>query len=90
MLRKAGIRKLFYRLVLIYFAITPVWAAYAKHGFKDTFAAALFTYCNISFITLIYKIKKHDDKALSYINFAIAIIASSLFRNNYIYCINHV
>ena len=87
MLRKAGIRKLFYRLVLIYFAITPVWAAYAKHGFKDTFAAALFTYCIISFITLIYKIKKHDDKALSYINFAIAIIASSLFRNNYIYCI---
>lgn len=41
-LEKYGVNRLFCFLVMLFYAVTPVWGAYAKIAFKNTFAAAVF------------------------------------------------
>lgn len=73
--------------VMLFYAVTPVWGAYAKHAFKDTFAAAL--YC-LAILTLIQVIRKKKTKELSLkdcLAFAFSSCLACLFRGNVIYAL---
>ena len=86
-LSRAGFPKLLCIVVLFYYAITPVWGAYAKHAFKDTFAAGLFCAAITSMICVI---RLERNKKLQYndcVVFAILSCFSCLFRGNVIYAL---
>lgn len=87
LLKKVGLKPVIYYVVLLFYAITPVWGAYAKHAFKDTFCAALFCLYTISGVTLVRKLKQGRACTLHYLEYGLSALFVSLFRNNCIYCI---
>lgn len=86
-LKQNGIRFSLCILVLLFFAITPVWGAYAKHAFKDTFAYGLFSYAILNLIILTMNLKKNIFSCRQGIVTAIALLLSCLFRNNFVYAL---
>ena len=76
------------KAALLFYAVTPVWGAYAKHGFKDTFAAAV--YCSaITEMILICKTLKSGKKPdlADGLSFAMISFVASAFRGNVIYAL---
>ena len=59
MQKEMGLKKMIYYSTLTFFAIVPVWGAYAKHAFKDTFSAGLFCLYIMTLIMVVYQIKNH-------------------------------
>ncbi len=73
---------------LLFYAVTPVWGAYAKQPFKDTFCAALFCWYTIRLILLIKDLyQKRKPGLRGCLGYAISSLLVSLFRNNYIYVV---
>ncbi len=87
LLKNSGIRKSIYVCVMLFYAFTPVWGAYAKHGFKDTFAAALFCLYITVFVLLIKKVEAQTDGWYDYILYGLTGVIASFWRNNIIYCV---
>lgn len=85
--KEMGLKKMVYYSTLMFFAFVPVWGAYAKHAFKDTFSAGLFCLYIMTLIMVIYQTKKHTLKYKTCLIHAIAALFAALFRNNYIYAI---
>lgn len=71
--------------VLMFYAITPVWGAYAKHAFKDTFAAALFCWFILNTICIVEEISSNKLTWQRCVFYSFSVIIVSLFRNNCIY-----
>ncbi len=87
LLKKSGVRKTVYIGIMFFYAFTPVWGAYAKHGFKDTFAAALFCLYITTFVLLIKKIETDTSTWGDYVAYGLAGVMASFWRNNVIYCV---
>ncbi|MCM1157217.1 MAG: DUF6020 family protein [Bacteroidales bacterium] len=87
LLKRAGLKPAVYTVALLFYAVTPVWGAYAKHAFKDTFCAALFCLYTIAGILLIQKLKEGKCKTGHFLEYGLSALIVSLFRNNCIYCI---
>lgn len=85
MLKKAGLKRIIYFGVLLFYAVTPVWGAYAKHAFKDTFCTALFVWYIMNTIVLIFYGKAGKLKNKHWILYGISALVLSLFRNNCVY-----
>jgi len=86
-LRHVGMKRSFCFLALTFFALTPVWGAYAKHAFKDTFSAGLFC---LYIITLIQIIQNMASETLTFrtcLLHGAAALFTSLFRKNCIYAV---
>lgn len=86
-MRKAELRTGVCLLVLAFFAVTPVWGAYAKHAFKDSLAAATFCAYVISLVTLVLRARKQAVTWGDCISGCIITAATALLRNNPIYAI---
>lgn len=84
-LKKAGLKRWIYYLALCFYAVTPVWGAYSKHAFKDTFCCALFVWYIISLIVLIMNQKEGDLKRKHCVSYGTSALFLSLFRNNCVY-----
>lgn len=81
-LEKRGIRKPVLALIILFYAIVPVWGAYAKHAFKDTQAAAFFCW----FITLTAETttairQEKEDKKL-FLFCSLSALLMSFYRHN--------
>lgn len=87
MLKKSNLKNWLSILTLLYYSVTPVWGAYAKHAFKDTFATGLFCAYFIFLITIIVKAKNRNLKAVDCLMYSLATFATAIFRNNPIYAI---
>lgn len=72
---------------LLFYAVTPVWGAYAKHGFKDTLATAVFCAYMLSLITVVLQSRKNQLTWKDCIGYVIAGAAAALLRNNFVYAI---
>lgn len=86
-IRDAGIRKEIYYTVLGFYALTPVWGAYAKHAFKDTFCSGLFCWFILETIVLILEIKDNEVRYKSIWKYGLSALLLALFRNNCIYVV---
>ena len=86
-LKRNGARKITIVLTVLFYSVTPVWGAYAKHAFKDTFAAALFCWFILEISSLIQKEKAGKDSLADWIVTGAAGCVASLFRNNIIYAV---
>lgn len=85
-LLQSGIRKGFVVLVLLYFALTPVWGAYAKQPFKDTFTCALFCWYILRTVILLRPVADGTAPGASAcLLYSVSGLLVSLFRNNYVY-----
>ena len=85
-IKKLGIKGLFLCLTLIYYALCPVWPAYAIHVIKDTVNlvfCVLYTICYID----ILKDKTWINKPSNLILLSIAILGVCAFRNTGIYLV---
>ena len=85
LLYKTGTKRSLVTIALLFYAVTPVWGAYAKHAFKDTFAAGLFCWFIISLCAGVRKERAGTDTIWTWIETGLAATFSSLFRNNIIY-----
>ena len=91
LLRQSGARRWVYLPVLLFFAITPVWGAYAKQPFKDTFAAALFCwYITQTCLLVRSAVEKDGLNPSTCVLYALSGLAVSLFRHNYFYVVTIV
>ncbi|MBR3225020.1 MAG: hypothetical protein IKF78_06850 [Atopobiaceae bacterium] len=84
-LRRLGVDKAACLLVTLFYALVPVWGAYAKQPFKDTFSAALFCLFAVRTVLLVAHMRKREAHLWSYVLFAVAGLLVSLFRHNYFY-----
>ena len=84
LLKRAGAGRWFLRLSLLYYAVTPVWCAYAKHAFKDTFAAALFCWYITAFCAAVLRMRKGTADGWCFLEIGLSGLLASLFRNNVI------
>ncbi len=85
--KRMGFKPIIYYGFLIFYAFTPVWGAYAKHAFKDTFCAGLFCLYILSLIKILQQIKHSSPSYSQYLTHGLAALFLSLFRNNCIYVI---
>ena len=69
-------------LTVLFFAVTPVWGAYAKHAFKDSIGAALFCWFVLTLVKIVLELKSERLKAGSCLEYSLAGLLASLFRNN--------
>ena len=72
-------------LALVFFALTPVWGAYAKHAFKDAIAAALFCWFVLNTIEWIYCMKQGRLSNVISLEVGLSSLFMSLFRHNCVY-----
>ncbi len=87
MLQESGFCKIIYYGTLIFYAFTPVWGAYAKHAFKDTFCAGLFCLYIITLVIMLRQLQKGILTSQLCLFHGIAALLASLFRHNCIYAI---
>ena len=74
-------------LTMLFFAVTPVWGAYAKHAFKDSIGAALFCWFICASIPVVLALHQKNLKPLPCLEYAVAGLFASLFRNNTVYVV---
>ncbi|MBQ8995210.1 MAG: hypothetical protein IJ091_05295 [Oscillospiraceae bacterium] len=86
-LRKNGGKPKVYYLCLLFYALTPVWGAYAKHAFKDSIGAALFSWFIVSLVETVKDLSREDIRIKSYFEVSLSGLLSSLFRNNSVYVV---
>ncbi|MDD3252707.1 MAG: DUF6020 family protein [Lachnospiraceae bacterium] len=86
-LKKRNLPKGIYLSVMVFFAVTPVWGAYAKHAFKDTFGLAWFCLFIIMAAILVLDINKRRLELKHFLLYSVAGVMASLFRNNLIYAV---
>ncbi len=82
-LKKEGINNKYLWLMILMYAIIPIFSFYAMTGVKDV----LYSMILILYIIKLYDIIKHPQKIINYIYFTIIIILFILLRNNGIYTI---
>lgn len=87
LLKRSGAPKNIVIGTVLFYAVTPVWGAYSKHAFKDTFGAGLFCWFVLALITSLKKEKQGKDPGLAWAEAGLAGALASLFRNNFIYAI---
>lgn len=85
--KEMGLKRTVYYLTLLFWAVTPVWGAYAKHAFKDTFTTGLFCLYIMTLIMMIYRITNNSLNFKICILHGAATLFVSLFRNNCIYAV---
>ena len=85
--KNIGLKAIVYYFSLVFYAITPVWGAYAKHAFKDTFCAGLFCLYILVLISIVYHLKQDVILYSQYCTYGIVALLLSLFRNNCIYVV---
>lgn len=87
-LRKAGCGRAVIVCVTLFYAITPVWGAYAKQPFKDTLAAALFSWYAFTMLDMYLDIKATGRPRIpACIAYTAAGVLSALYRNNLYYVV---
>lgn len=74
-------------LGLAFYSITPVWGAYAKHAFKDTIGAALFSLFILSTAILVDDIVGGKIQVRGIIGYSFSGFLNACFRNNGIYVV---
>ncbi len=74
-------------LVLLFFAITPVWGAYAKHLFKDTSYLALFSWYITETVLTVKEIRHKQLTSWRCVLYSLSGLMTALFRYNGIYVI---
>lgn len=84
-LRRVGVRGVACLLAALFYALAPVWGAYAKQPFKDTFSAALFCLFAVRAVLLVAEVQKGEAGLRSYTLFGASGLLVSLFRHNYLY-----
>lgn len=87
LLKEAHFKRIFYYIALLFYAITPVWGAYSKHAFKDTFSAGLFTLYILSLIMILQQVSKKALTLKLCLCHGMAALLASLFRHNCIYVV---
>ena len=85
--RKAGAPGWLPVATMLFFAVTPVWGAYAKHAFKDTLAAALFCWYILALIEVLRLVHEKRLRVLPCLEYSAAVLFSALFRNNLVYIV---
>lgn len=85
LLHKSGVKRWICLMTMFYYAVTPVWGAYAKHGFKDTFSTALFCAYMTSLIVIVLRAKEGQLRWPDCLWYGFITLMTSLFRNNPIY-----
>ena len=70
-----------------FFAFTPVWGAYAKHAFKDSFGAAFFCWYILSAVSMLRQLDSGTVCLSSCAEHALAGLLACLFRNNTQYAV---
>ena len=68
--------------IVLFYAIVPVWGAYAKHGFKDTLFASLFCLYVTALIDTVDRMRKGEVNFRSFACFAVSSLLICLHRNN--------
>lgn len=87
-LRKAGCRTAVIVCVTLFYAITPVWGAYAKQPFKDTMAAALFSWYAFTMLDMYLDIKAAGKPRIpACIAYTASGVLTALYRNNLYYVV---
>ena len=84
---KAEMPRAFCVVVLLYYALTPVWGAYAKHAFKDTAAAGLFCAAIMSMVCVVRRKRRGILTNGDCFQFALFSCLACLFRGNVIYAL---
>ena len=87
LLKESGAREEVLVLSLAFYAVTPVFGAYAKHAFKDTLAGGLFTLFILCLIRSIRAVQEKEDSLRYYIFLGISALLCALFRNNFVYAL---
>lgn len=73
-------------LITLYYAVTPVWGAYAKQPFKDSFCAALFCLYVLTIFMLVKRIQRNEVPKYSLIIwYSMTGLFVSFFRHNYFF-----
>ena len=85
--RKAGAPGWLPVATMLFFAVTPVWGAYAKHAFKDTLASALFCWYILALIEVGRLVHGKRLRVLPCLEYSAAVLLSALFRNNLVYIV---
>lgn len=85
--KKNGLPRLLYLLTILFFAVTPVWGAYAKHAFKDSIGAALFCWYVSALVEIVLSLREHRLTFGSCLEYSIAGLLGCLFRNNTVYVV---
>ena len=80
-----GIRKWLLIAVILFYAVVPVWGAYAKHAFKDTQCAAFFCLCILMTVECVFDIRAGKYGTRDMILYSAAVLLMSLYRNTCIY-----
>ena len=84
LLKKAEVRNPVVIIILLFYAVTPVWGAYAKQPFKDTFAAALFCWYIMQTVVLVKTIVQNNKPdTVTCLLYSLSGILAALFRHNY-------
>ncbi len=86
-LRKTDYPRILHLLVLLFYAFTPVFGAYAKHSFKDTAAMGLFSAFMLEFAMWINAYRSGKTGLNHAVYCGLFGLLASLFRNNIIYCV---
>lgn len=73
--------------VLAFYAITPVWGAYAKHAFKDTLAAALFCASVLSMVLVVKGTVEEKLNKKDCARYAFFSCLACLYRGNVIFAL---
>ena len=80
--KKSGLPRPVYFAVILFFAFTPVWGAYAKHAFKDTAAAGLFCWFVHLLVEILRRLRTESLKPGICLEFSAAVLLGCLTRNN--------
>ena len=86
-LKQAGSPKILVISAMLYYAVTPVWGAYAKHAFKDTAGTGLFCWFLLSLTLALTKEMRGADSPACWLETGLAGTFAALFRGNFIYAI---
>lgn len=85
-LKQEGVGKSIIVLVTLYYAITPVWGAYAKQPFKDSFCAALFCLYVLTVFMLVKRVQRNEVPNYSIcLWYSLTGLFVSFFRHNYFF-----
>ncbi len=87
LLRQYGIKRRICLLCLAFYALTPVWGAYAKHAFKDTLGIALFSAYLLTLLLVIRAIRQRRPCLRLAVWNGLAGLMAALIRGNFFYVI---
>lgn len=86
LLKKAEVKSFIVIIILLFYAVTPVWGAYAKQPFKDTFAAALFCWYIMQTMVFVKNlVQNNKPDTTSCLFYSLSGLLAALFRHNYFY-----